>query len=70
MASMYSHTLEETVVVEAIANSLDAGCSTISFEVDASRSRLVFLDDGRGMTEQEFSITTIWPRAPRPADTE
>ena len=55
MASMYSHTLEETVVVEAIANSLDAGCSTISFEVDASRSRLVFLDDGRGMTEQEFS---------------
>lgn len=55
MASMYSHSLEETVVVEAIANSLDAGCSTISFEIDTSRSQLTILDDGRGMTEQEFS---------------
>jgi len=55
MASMYSHSLQETVVVEAIANSLDAGCSTISFEIDTSRSQLTILDDGRGMTEQEFS---------------
>jgi len=55
LASMYSHSLEETVVVEAIANSLDAGCSTISFETDTSKSRLIILDDGRGMTERDFS---------------
>lgn len=52
---MYSHSLEETVVVEAIANSLDAACSRISFTIDKSKSRLTIADDGQGMTEQEFS---------------
>ncbi len=56
MASMYSHSLEETVIVEAIANSLDAGSSTISFEIDKLKSRLIILDDGRGMSEQDFSF--------------
>lgn len=56
MASTYSHPLEDTVLIEAIANSLDAGCSSISLECDRAKATLVVRDDGRGMTEEEFDL--------------
>jgi hypothetical protein len=56
MASMYSHPIEDTVLIEAIANSLDAGCSRISLEADQARRTLTVRDDGRGMTESEFEL--------------
>ena len=45
----YSGAVEETILTELVANSLDAGASRIQFFVDAARSALVVVDDGRGM---------------------
>lgn len=56
MASTYSHPVEDTVLIEAIANSLDAGCSSISLECERGKATLVVRDDGRGMTEEEFDL--------------
>src|SRR3990172_4877362 len=56
MASMYSHPIEDTVLIEAIANSLDAGCSCVSLETERAKATLTVRDDGRGMTEAEFDL--------------
>jgi len=50
----YSAPLEETIVIELVANSLDARASKISFKVDKKRSVIEVVDDGAGMNPEEF----------------
>jgi len=50
----YSTPLEETIVIELVANSLDARASKISFKVDKKRSVIEVVDDGAGMNPEEF----------------
>jgi hypothetical protein len=54
LAGSYTHSLEATVLVEAVANALDAGAPHIAFEVDAKRRVLSIQYDGRGMDAGEF----------------
>jgi len=46
--------MEQTLVVEAVANALDAGASSISFTVDMKAHSVAVLDNGSGMTEDDF----------------
>jgi hypothetical protein len=54
MADMYSHSIEETVLIEAIANALDAGASNIRLGRDLKAGSLIITDDGHGMSENDF----------------
>lgn len=54
LAGDYSYSLEEAVLVELIANALDAKATRISFLLDSRRRTLTIQDDGRGMTQEEF----------------
>ncbi len=54
LASSYSYSLEEAVLVELIANSLDAKAANIRVDVDQSEESVTVLDDGEGMDEEEF----------------
>jgi hypothetical protein len=51
----YPGSLEETILTEIVANSLDSGARTLRLEVDASTATLLASDDGRGMTRRELS---------------
>ena len=55
LAEMYSHTVPEVVLVELIANSLDAGATQISIQLDLQSNTLVVTDDGKGMASGEFA---------------
>jgi hypothetical protein len=54
LAEMYPFDVAEVVVVELIANCLDAKATIITVDFDASRRILVVQDNGRGMTAAEF----------------
>jgi len=56
LADMYPFDVTEVVVVELIANCLDAGAQRIKISIDSKRRQpvLVVEDDGRGMSEREF----------------
>jgi hypothetical protein len=54
VADSYRHSIEQTLVVEAVANALDAGASQISFIIDKKVHSIAVLDNGSGMTEDEF----------------
>ncbi|MEW6046162.1 MAG: ATP-binding protein [Bacillota bacterium] len=54
LAEMYPYDVAEVVVVELIANSLDAGATTISVDFDPTTRVLVVADDGAGMTAEQF----------------
>lgn len=54
LAEMYPFEVADVVVVELIANSLDAGASCISINFDASTRVLVVEDNGKGMTASDF----------------
>ena len=54
LAGSYSHGIEETVLVELIANALDAAADRIDFQVDADNRRFSVKDNGIGMTQEEF----------------
>ena len=54
LASDYTYPVEEAVVVEMIANSLDAGASNIEFTTNAEKGLLTVRDDGLGMDKEEF----------------
>ncbi|MCH7608297.1 MAG: ATP-binding protein [Chloroflexi bacterium] len=54
LAAGYSHGVDEAVLMEAVANALDAKASRISFVVDGARRTLRIEDDGEGMSEGEF----------------
>ena len=54
LADMYPQEVDEVVVVELIANSLDAGASRISIDYDPAINVLVVTDNGRGMDSSQF----------------
>lgn len=50
----YPGSLEETIVTETVANSLDSGAGTIAFTADAESATLTIVDDGGGMTRAQL----------------
>jgi hypothetical protein len=51
----YPGSLEESIVTEIVANSLDSGASWLRFETDSERARLTVVDDGSGMARRELA---------------
>ncbi len=51
----YPDSLEETILTEIVANSLDSEATRISFLTDPAQAALVAIDDGRGMTRRELA---------------
>jgi len=54
LAEMYPFDLSEVVVIELIANSLDAKATRISIDFDPKNRILVVQDNGEGMTDIQF----------------
>ena len=54
VADGYKHSIEQTIIVEAVANALDAGASSIAFDTSSKPSSLTVIDNGVGMNEAEF----------------
>ncbi len=50
----YTGSLEETILTEVIANSLDSGASCLSLDANVEAQTLTVLDDGRGMKRAEL----------------
>ena len=50
----YPGAIEETIVTEIVANSLDSGARTIALTTDPNASTLTVVDDGSGMQRQEL----------------
>ena len=50
----YPGSLEETIVSEIVANSLDSRAATVVFTADAGGRTLCVVDDGSGMTRNEL----------------
>ncbi|MGB6681395.1 MAG: ATP-binding protein [Candidatus Bathyarchaeia archaeon] len=55
LAEMYPFDIADVVVVELIANSLDAGSTRIWISYDPQRKILVIQDNGRGMNKSQFA---------------
>jgi phosphoglycerate-specific signal transduction histidine kinase len=55
LADMYHSDVAEVVVVELLANSLDAKSTSISVDFNPDTKVLVVTDNGRGMTVSEFN---------------
>ena len=51
----YSGALEETILTEIIANSLDSGAARIRLSTDSANGTLTVVDDGRGMQRRELA---------------
>ncbi len=51
----YPFALEETILTEIIANSLDSGALRIELRADAASATLTVIDDGRGMVRRELA---------------
>jgi hypothetical protein len=51
----YPGSLEETVVTEIVANSLDSGAARIAVAADPSQNALLVTDDGTGMKRRELA---------------
>ena len=51
----YPGALEESIVTEIVANSLDSGAATLHFRTDPSRATLTVVDDGSGMSRRELA---------------
>jgi hypothetical protein len=51
----YPGSLEETILTEIVANSLDSGAERISIGTDAVQATLTAIDDGSGMQRQELA---------------
>lgn len=51
----YAGALEETILTEIIANSLDATASDISSSIDRAASTLTIVDNGRGMQRRDLA---------------
>jgi hypothetical protein len=50
----YPGALEETILTEAIANSLDSGATCLSLMADPASSTLTIVDDGSGMRRRDL----------------
>jgi hypothetical protein len=51
----YPGSLEETIVTEIVANSLDSGASAVRVETDAAAATLTVIDDGSGMARRDLA---------------
>jgi hypothetical protein len=51
----YPGPLEETILTEIMANSLDSGATQISFDCDPAQRTLAAVDNGRGMQRRELA---------------
>jgi HSP90 family molecular chaperone len=51
----YPGSLEETILTEIVANSLDSGAMVLRFDTDAERATLTVTDDGSGMARRELA---------------
>ncbi|HEY2385015.1 MAG TPA: ATP-binding protein [Terriglobia bacterium] len=51
----YSGPVEETILTEIVANSLDSGATQVRFETNSAQSALTVIDDGSGMKRQELA---------------
>src|SRR5256712_4828546 len=51
----YPGALEETILTEMVANSLDSGARRIQLAADAATAGLVVVDDGSGMRRPELA---------------
>lgn len=54
LADMYSQDVAEVVLIELIANSLDAKASRVEISFEPDEKILVIKDDGKGMSESDF----------------
>ncbi|HUW82036.1 MAG TPA: ATP-binding protein [Phycisphaerae bacterium] len=54
LAEMYPYDVAEVIVVELVANSLDAGATRISVSFDREHKVLTIADNGSGMDEGQF----------------
>ena len=54
LADAYPGDLEETILTEIVANSLDSGATSISIATDPAQSTLTVTDDGRGMSRADL----------------
>jgi hypothetical protein len=54
LADAYPGDLEETILTEIVANSLDSGATHISIATDPAQATLIVADDGRGMRRTEL----------------
>ena len=51
----YPGALEETILTEIVANSLDSGAREIRINADAALGTCTIVDDGSGMQRRDFS---------------
>jgi hypothetical protein len=51
----YPGSLEETMLTEIVANSLDSGAGTVRMQVDTVAATLTVVDDGSGMRRRELT---------------
>ena len=54
LAEIYPFDVDEVILVELIANSLDAKPTIISIDFDRNKKSLVVADNGKGMTDKDF----------------
>jgi nitrogen fixation/metabolism regulation signal transduction histidine kinase len=51
----YPGSLEETILTEIMANSLDSGASVVSFASDPTQNMLTAVDNGSGMQRRDLA---------------
>ena len=56
LADMYTQGVEEVIVVELVANALDAKATSISIEYNSARNMLTVVDNGAGMNAEQFAL--------------
>ena len=54
LADAYLGDLDETILTEIVANSLDSAASRISFTIDLAASTFTAVDDGQGMRRSDL----------------
>ena len=52
----YPGSLEETIVTEVVANSLDSGATMVELATDTASATLTVVDDGSGMKPRELTL--------------
>ena len=63
----YPGSLEETMLTEIIANSLDSGASRILIDADPEQTTLTWWTMAPGCSAESSPATTIWRPAQNPA---
>jgi len=54
LADIYPYDVDEVILVELIANALDAKANNVSIDYDPENKVLVVFDDGKGMNSDTF----------------